>query len=197
MSAVWYTADTHFMHKYLALDIRGFVSVEEHDEAVIEKWNKTVAPDDVVWHLGDFSLKNPFDFSHILSRLNGTIHLIAGNHDRCFSGIRDAHKWLAAYYNAGFASVQPFARKRLAGQNILLSHFPYTGDHGADRYTQYRLRNEGLPLVHGHTHFKAQESWALLTPQLHVGMDAWNLTPVNQEVVLERVMKMLENGPEE
>lgn len=197
MSAVWYTSDTHFMHKYLALDIRGFSSIEAHDETLIQNWNNCVRPEDSVWHLGDFSLKQPFDFSEILNRLNGTIHLISGNHDRCFSGIRDSYKWQQPYYNAGFASVQSFARKKLDGIYVLLSHFPYSGDHGEDRYTQYRLKNEGLPIIHGHTHLSERTSWAVLTPQIHVGLDAWNLMPVHQEVVIELMKKMIAEGPEE
>lgn len=197
MSAVWYTADTHFMHKMLALDIRGFSSVEEHDSALIDNWNSCVGPKDTVWHLGDFSLKQPYDFSGTFRKLNGTIHLISGNHDRCFSGIRDSYKWQQAYYNAGFASVQSFARKKLDGMYIMLSHFPYSGDHGPDRYTQYRLKNEGLPILHGHTHFKERSSWAVLTPQLHVGMDAWHLKPVHQEVVIELLRAMIEEGPDD
>lgn len=184
MSAVWYTADTHFMHKYLALDIRGFSSIEEHDEQLIKNWNSCVRPEDTVWHLGDFSLKQPYDFAHILRRLNGTIHLISGNHDRCFSGIRDSYKWQQAYYNAGFASVQSFAFKKIDGIYVMLSHFPYSGDHGDDRYAQYRLRNMGLPIIHGHTHAKERVSEDILTLQIHVGMEAWDLKPVNQEGIL-------------
>ena len=194
MSAVWYTADTHFMHKMLALDIRGFSSVEEHDEYLIQEWNKCVKPDDSVYHLGDFSLKKPDLIRPVFQRLNGTTHLISGNHDYCFSGSRDSYKYIKVYIDMGFASVQSYLRKRLDGINILLSHFPYSGDHGPDRYTQYRLRNEGLPLIHGHTHFKERNSFAVLTPQLHVGMDAWNLRPVHQEVVLESLRKMIGLG---
>ncbi len=36
---------------------------------------------------------------------------------------------------------------------MLLSHFPYAGDsHDEDRYAKFRLRDEGIPLLHGHAH---------------------------------------------
>ena len=58
---------------------------------------------------------------------------------------------------------------------MLLSHFPYDGDHTTtDREQQYRLRDLGLPIVHGHTHAakivtRSQEG----TLQVHVGWDTW------------------------
>jgi calcineurin-like phosphoesterase family protein len=191
MSAMWYTSDTHFMHRMLALDIRGFSSVEEHDEQLIENWNRQVKPEDTVIHLGDFSLKKPDDIRPVFQRLNGTTHLVAGNHDYCFGGNRDGYKYVKTYIDMGFASVVSYMRRRLDGINFLLSHFPYAGDHGLDRYTQYRFRNEGLPIVHGHTHSKDQISFAgVEVPQIHVGMEAWDLKLVHQEQVLE----MLKNN---
>ncbi|WP_121253960.1 hypothetical protein [Nocardioides ferulae] len=36
---------------------------------------------------------------------------------------------------------------------VLLSHFPYAGDsHDEDRYAQFGLRDEGIPLLRGHAH---------------------------------------------
>ena len=75
---------------------------------------------------------------------------------------------------------------------MLLSHFPYVGDSGPDeRYTQYRLPCEGLPIIHGHTHSRSRFSTAtygpaeIPVPQVHVGLDAWDLTPAPAEAVAE------------
>src|SRR5690606_8522532 len=69
---------------------------------------------------------------------------------------------------------------KLAGRDFLLSHFPYQGDHTDEpRYRQWRLPNLGEALLHGHTHRADQgvhqETFAL---EGHVGLDAWDLTPV-------------------
>ena len=177
MTAVFYTSDTHFGHAMVA-GLRGFESADEHDEAIIARWNSAVAPGDIVWHLGDVSLQPHARFRPLAERLNGTIHLVAGNHDRVFPGHRDAHKhqreWLAT-----FASVQAYARRRIDGREVLLSHFPYEGDHGEERFTQYRLRDEGVWLLHGHTHGKEKVSGR----QIHVGLDAWDLTPLRDDAV--------------
>lgn len=184
---VWFTSDTHFQHSMVA-GLRGFASAEEHDEAVIGNWNRAVSRDDVVWHLGDVGMRKPF--LPLIGRLNGTVHLIAGNHDAVWPGHREAHKhqreWLGA-----FASVQPFARRKIGERQVLLSHFPYTGDHTqTDRHSQYRLRDEGIWLLHGHTHGKERLTYSPLPEtvfggeafwrgrQVHVGLDAWELRPV-------------------
>lgn len=185
MSTLFVTADTHFSHKMVALDIRGFESTEEHDEKIIEAWNKMVKPGDTVLHLGDVSLKNPAVYAPLTSRLNGNKHLVFGNHDPGWGGHRDALKYVDVYREAGFLSTHEFLRRKIDGQNVLFSHFPYSGDHGDDRYTQYRLKNEGLTLVHGHTHSSEVVSRAILTLQIHVGMDAWYLQPVPIDELVE------------
>src|SRR5713226_1648742 len=101
MSRVWVTADTHFSHKFLALDIRGFDTIEAHDEAIVENWNSVVNPDDHVWHLGDVSLNKPEKFSSFTRRLNGHKHLVFGNHDVGAGSDRDSYKFTKDYISAG------------------------------------------------------------------------------------------------
>jgi len=53
----WIIADTHFGHKnVIKYCNRPYSSVEEMDKILITNWNKEVAPDDIVYHLGDFAL---------------------------------------------------------------------------------------------------------------------------------------------
>lgn len=173
--AVFVTSDTHFGHRFVA-GIRGFSSADEHDRELVKRWNATVKPNDQVWHLGDVTLRSFDAVADVLSELNGNIHLIAGNHDAVWPGHREAHKeqpqWLTR-----FASVQPFARRRIDGQEVLLCHFPYagSGDHtDEERYSQYRLPNQGRRLLHGHVH----AAWKRRGTMVNVGVDAWDLTPV-------------------
>lgn len=80
MSTVRFIADLHLGHKNIALK-RGFKTVEEHDEYIIKKWNEVVTKRDVTYVLGDITMETSKHF-HLLSRLNGVIHVIGGNHDR-------------------------------------------------------------------------------------------------------------------
>lgn len=52
------------------------------NNTIIDNWNKYIKKDDIVYHLGDFFLGSKFDLKDIVDRLNGTIYLIRGNHDR-------------------------------------------------------------------------------------------------------------------
>lgn len=81
---VLFTSDTHFGHAaVINLCSRPFTSVDEMDQEMIERWNAAVRPSDTVWHLGDFAHKcRPDRINWIFSRLNGTKHLIVGNHDK-------------------------------------------------------------------------------------------------------------------
>jgi calcineurin-like phosphoesterase family protein len=183
MPGTWYTSDLHIHHR-LMCSTRGFESVDDHDRAVISRWNKTVAPDDTVWVLGDVGMGNSESFLYVTLELNGTKHLISGNHDEVWPGHRDSHKHYDRWLQV-FASVQPFARRRIGGHEVLLSHFPYSGDHtDEDRFGQYRLRDEGRWLIHGHTH----GSERLHGRQIHVGLDAWDLTPVNEGTITQMIL---------
>jgi calcineurin-like phosphoesterase family protein len=87
MANKFLAADLHLGHngvcKFLAPDgvskLRPWNTIEEMDEAIIEKWNSVVKPTDEAYILGDVVINR-----HALpsiARLNGRKHLIKGNHD--------------------------------------------------------------------------------------------------------------------
>ena len=78
MSKVFFIADTHFGDNDVFLmsgENKFFDSVKDKDEEIIENWNTTVRPGDIVFVLGDFG-----ELSY-MERLNGQKFLIKGNHD--------------------------------------------------------------------------------------------------------------------
>lgn len=83
MSEKFITSDHHFDHeRIITLCNRPFANKDEMTEVMVQKWNERVKPVDHVYHLGDFILSKDEDFIRkLLSRLNGMITLIAGNHD--------------------------------------------------------------------------------------------------------------------
>jgi calcineurin-like phosphoesterase family protein len=85
--------------------------------------------------------------------------------------------------------VQPFARRKVNGVNVLLSHFPYAADRGPARYMQYRLRDEGEWLLHGHTHGKERFHDQR---EIHIGVDAWDLRPVPVEDIAKIISEVQE-----
>jgi calcineurin-like phosphoesterase family protein len=189
MSTVWFTSDIHFGHPLVA-KLRGFEDdLEAHHATLATNWSKAVGEDDVVWVLGDLALSKWSEALEWVKSLPGRKRLILGNHDKAHPQHRDAHKYQRAYLEA-FEFVQPFARVRInqqlprggtAFRNALLSHYPYTADRGYEsRDPQWRLPNLGGWLLHGHTHAVSRVT---SDTEIHVGLDAWNLTPVNVELI--------------
>jgi calcineurin-like phosphoesterase family protein len=85
--ATYFTSDTHFGHATLLNAAmprpRPFACIEDHDEALIRRWNAVVqnASDDV-WHLGDFALGASSErCEQVFRRLRGRKQLVLGNHD--------------------------------------------------------------------------------------------------------------------
>ncbi|MCR5633904.1 MAG: phosphoesterase, partial [Lachnospiraceae bacterium] len=67
----YYISDCHFFHERMnvAMDNRGFSSLEEMHEYMIGKWNKKVRNGDEVVILGDFSIGKGTETNEILARL--------------------------------------------------------------------------------------------------------------------------------
>lgn len=73
-------SDLHLGHTNLATNLRGFSSVEEHDELIISNWNKVVNKRDKVFVLDDITMENSKNY-YQLARLKGFISVVGGNHD--------------------------------------------------------------------------------------------------------------------
>lgn len=109
---IFFTSDTHFNDpRILRLDPRPFSSLVAHDQALTELWNETVAPNDEVWHLGDFAKGSAETVSSLLSCLHGTKHLIIGNNDG-----------MVTLRASAWASVQHYKELTVEGSFLVLCH---------------------------------------------------------------------------
>jgi calcineurin-like phosphoesterase family protein len=150
-----FTADSHFGHSnIISLSARPFASVEEMEEAMIERWNEVVAPGDNVWHLGDFAFRCELRrMRAIFSRLSGSKHLILGNHDD--------KNTLAL----GWASIGHIREIKVDGQRLVMCHYGMRTWPGVHR---------GAIHLYGHSHGTLPGN-ALCTD---VGVDCWSFRPV-------------------
>lgn len=81
MRDIWFISDTHFGHENIIYYAnRPFECQCDMDETMIDNWNERVKPGDLVYHLGDFAM-NVTTAKEARRQLNGSIRLIAGNHD--------------------------------------------------------------------------------------------------------------------
>lgn len=173
MSNIFFTSDTHFGHnRGFIYEPRGFSSMEEHDETIIENWNKIVKPDDIVYHLGDVMLGDSEYGAKCISRLNGKINLIFGNHDTD-SRIKIYHSDCPNIITGGFAD-----RISYEGYHFFLSHYPTNTANLDDSGLKKTMLN-----LHGHTHQKTD--FIMDNPyQYHVGIDSHNNFPVSIEEII-------------
>ena len=79
MSKTYVISDLHFGHKNMAL-YRGFKTLEEHDQYIIDRWNSLVHKGDSVWILGDISMEKATEY-YKLGLLKGHKKVVLGNHD--------------------------------------------------------------------------------------------------------------------
>ena len=136
--------------------LRPFTSTEEMDEAMVERWNAVVRPQDTVYHLGDVVI-NKKSLHHI-KRLNGKKRLIRGNHDI----FKDQD-----YRDVGFEQIHGV---RVFVDKFIMSHIPLHPDCITERF---RVN------VHGHLHAnRVMET--VMVPDVPPGLQALGRTPMKQ-----------------
>jgi calcineurin-like phosphoesterase family protein len=163
--AVWFTADHHFGHGGArGLFRRPFGTLAEMDQALVERWNEVVGAGDVVWHLGDFALRQPAArVAELLASLAGTKHLIRGNNDGP-----------ATIEQQGWASVGHYAELEEDGTPLVLCHYPLRSWHRMGR---------GALNLHGHSHGRL----APIPRQVDVGVDVFDFRPVTLAAIREHL----------
>lgn len=135
----WVAADHHFSHanilRFLRDDgspLRPFNTIEEHDETIIERHNSVVGKNDRVYLLGDLCMHRRN--LPIVSRLNGRLVLVKGNHD--IFKLRD--------YLPYFDDIRAYVvQKDQNGEKVILSHVPLHPDSVGRFGTN----------IHGHLHY--------------------------------------------
>lgn len=167
MAKIFFTSDWHFSHQNIVKFCPTFRpnahNVAELDEFLIARWNETVSPEDVVYNLGDLSFSHDFkQIERVLFRLNGTHHLIYGNHD----GQIEQHitRLLNQTKHDGLpmlSSAQDYLQLRLPEINntLILFHYPILEWDGC---------HKGWYHLHGHIHDRVA---ALRGRVLNVGWD--------------------------
>lgn len=139
-SVTWFTSDLHWGHKNIVKYTRRGeeTTIEDHDQWLIDLWNRTVGPGDRVYHLGDFSWHwNSARLDPLLDQLHGEKIMVLGNHDRA---------------SALNAAVRSGRVARVADQLVInlpggtpahLFHFPIASWNG---------QSHGSIHLHGHSH---------------------------------------------
>lgn len=115
MSKIWFTSDLHFKHrKIVEYTKRGKdTTQEQHDEWLIDLWNSQVSKHDIVYELGDFvfNCRDAKVWQSVVSKLNGRIIHVKGNHDSSDVLKKSGHEWY------------DLKRIKIGKQHIVLCHY--------------------------------------------------------------------------
>ena len=164
----YFIADTHFGDTHI-LRHRGhrYPAIADHDEALIALWNETVAPEDEVWHLGDFASDASAAYcAAVFARLNGIKRLVRGNHD--------TNRVLTLPWEAVSESARVTVRAAGGAEcRLFLSHYAHRAWPGLWRGTRH---------LYGHTHAALPDT----RRSCDVGVDAWDGRPVDLDAVVAR-----------
>jgi calcineurin-like phosphoesterase family protein len=168
---VFFIGDLHLgHHNIMGFGQRKFETIGEHDAHLLQQWNSVVRKQaDIVWVLGDVAMSR--EAMKLLSAMNGTKHLVLGNHDQC--GIREYQKY--------FDKIVGVEKK----YGVVMTHVPIHPGELEYRSWQFNL--------HGHCHNLAN---APDDPRyINVCADAIGLTPISLvqvRTILEERQKLLQ-----
>lgn len=171
MANLFFISDTHFGHSNILTFSKGAESAEmlrpgfrdvlDMNEFIVENWNKTVRPQDHVYHLGDVAMKR--QELAIVRRLNGHKRLIFGNHD-----IFEYQE----YAKVGFEKVMGMR----VMEGLVFTHVPI---HPMN-LGRFKMN------VHGHMHDKIVMHPLMNLPDhryLNVSVEQINYTPISLDEI--------------
>lgn len=169
---IHFTADPHFFHRgVIQYANRPFIDVTDMNNALVTNWNSVVGQDDIVFLLGDVSFGRTIETVELLCALNGTVHLIRGNHDP---------KHMSSAVKGRFASIHDLLEidaEEPGGtpQRITLCHYAMR---------VWNRHHYGAWQLHGHSHGNLEP----IGRQLDVGVDCHGYKPISYDTVKSIIM---------
>lgn len=209
-SRVYLSSDFHLNHSpkwpIPIWKARGYNSVVEMNDAIIDSINSAIRYTDILFFLGDFVLNcSESQFEEILSRINcQRIYMLFGNHNSCVWSAyqREIHSWLR-YNNEGYNSdgggsvgidggdpeiyplkyrniifIGNYAEIHIDGSIFILNHYPlFSWNH----------MSKGSIHCHGHIH-STKETYIQRGRTIDVGFDYWK-----RPVAADEIRRMMVN----
>lgn len=142
------------------------------NEAIVERWNNVVQPEDIVYVLGDIMLNDNDTGLKLLKSLKGDIRIVLGNHDT-----PTREELYKGCWNV--SEVALAAKLKYRGYHFFMTHYPcITSNLEKESLKQCTIN------LYGHTHQK--DNFYQDIPFIyHVGVDSHNCTPVHIDQIIE------------
>lgn len=147
----YYISDLHFFARSQIdnggrnYDGRPYKTLEEMHEDILKRWNKKIANGDIVYILGDLSIRGRNEkLIELVAKLKGRKILIKGNHDdvedyrykQLFANICDYKELSDSYEGKSY--------------KLVLSHYPIL---------MWNKQHKGSILLYGHTHQTVEDKF--------------------------------------
>jgi calcineurin-like phosphoesterase family protein len=163
--STFFVSDLHLGHFGVAVGLRGFSSIEEHDEQIIKNWNKVVTKRDKVIIVGDVTMEN-HKYYPLLDRLRGIKTVVGGNHD-----LEKDMPYLLKYVDKIVGCIDY--------KDFCVTHIPI---HPTELTGYYRGN------IHGHLHKKRIMTDGEINHRyINVCLDLNDYTPVAFDKILEDI----------
>lgn len=156
------------------MPVREFESVEEMDQRMVDNWNRTVGPKDIVYHHGDVVINRRF-IKQVLPRLMGRKRLIGGNHD-----LFKLSDWLEHFEDIKGVAVWKNSKKAI----VVGTHVPI---HPCSLEYRWTMN------AHGHLHGnRVPDEFGNPDPRyFNLSVECIDYTPVHQDILFEAAEKLL------
>lgn len=166
---IFFIADLHFGdERIIRYEGRPFASAGEMDRQLVLNWNRTVAREDTVFVLGDFSCYEAEQDRELLKELSGRKILIMGNHDR--------HRSAGEWRSLGFAECVEWPV--VYREFYILSHEPV-------------YLNANMPYANLYGHVHNNPSYRDVSGQSFcVSAERIDYTPLDFEEICARMKRM-------
>lgn len=170
MGNIWLTSDFHFCHdREFVWKARGFESVEEMNQAIVDRFKSKIQPEDTLYILGDCMMNDNEKAEQYLAQIPGKKIFIRGNHD--------SNPRVEIYKKYTDEEVKWADVIKHKGKSIYLSHHPtITMNMG-------ELHNLTFNFF-GHTH-QTENLYGNYFNMYHVGVDSHDCYPVHIDDAIE------------
>lgn len=176
---LWFISDTHYCHRNIVRGIsewtpnrgqRDFDTLDEMNDTLVNNINTLVQPNDILFHLGDWSFQGREKVGEFRDRLNvRDIRLVLGNHDE---RIRNDKK---GEFGHLFTKTYRMTELTVMNQVFVLSHYPLATYSGVGK---------GFMHLHGHCHSTPERRFGK-GKMMDIGVDGHNLLPYTVEEVID------------
>ena len=175
---IYFTSDWHFNHdKDFIWKKRGYNSVEEMNDDLINKICSTLDEGDELWVLGDLVMGDIDKAAAVLSRIPYSVHFLVGNHDTI--------RRINLYDSLGWINHERAIQVTDGNWDFYLSHYPTVTMNYDDVKKHHPLIN-----LHGHTHY--QNKFYNDNPYMYnVGVDSQNGYPVSIDKIKADIKEKL------